>query len=146
MRAYERLLEYVKLDTTSDENAGEAACPSTPRQKEFAAALVREMRALGLMDAHMDAFGYVYGTLEANCEEKLPVLGLIAHMDTSFSASGKDIRPRIVEKYDGGDITLNPDKQIVMRPSIFESLANYVGQDLIVTDGTTLLGADDKAG
>lgn len=145
MKAYERLLNYVKINTTSDENAPESVCPSTPRQKELAQSIVNEMVSLGIRDAHMDQFGYVYGTLEANCDKQLPVLGLIAHMDTSDAASGENIHPNII-KYSGGDIVLNREKNIVMRESEYESLADYIGQDLIVTDGTTLLGADDKAG
>jgi len=146
LRAYERLLNYVKYATTSDERAPETQCPSTAVQKDLGAALVKEMLALGIRDAHMDEFGYVYGTVEANCGDKLPVMGLISHMDTSPSASGENIKPRIVRHYDGGDIILNQEKNIVMQVSDFPTLKAYVGQDLIVTDGTTLLGADDKAG
>ena len=146
MRAYERLLQYVRYHTTSDENAPEDKCPTTDRQKVLGAALAEELRGLGLADAHMDECGYVYGTLPANCETDRPVLGLIAHMDTAPAASGENVRARIVENYDGGDIVLNAEKNIVMRPAEFESLLDYKGQDLIVTDGTTLLGSDDKAG
>ncbi len=146
MRAYERLLKYVTFDTTSDDAADETVCPSTEKQKILAQALVEEMKGLGLSDAHMDEHGYVYGTLPANCDDKIPVIGLIAHMDTSSSASGANIKPRIVAQYDGGDILLNKEKNIVMSPVQFGSLADYKGKDLIVTDGTTLLGSDDKAG
>ena len=146
MRAYERLLQYVRYHTTSDENAPEDKCPTTDRQKVLGAALAEELRGLGLADAHMDECGYVYGTLPANCETDRPILGLIAHMDTAPAASGENVRARIVENYDGGDIVLNAEKNIVMRPAEFESLLDYKGQDLIVTDGTTLLGSDDKAG
>ncbi len=146
MRAYERLLKYAAFDTTSDDAADESVCPSTEKQKVLALALVEEMKNLGITDAHMDRYGYVYGTLPANCDEKVPVIGLIAHMDTSSSASGANIHPRIVENYDGGDILLNEARNIIMSPRKFESLADYKGKDLIVTDGTTLLGADDKAG
>ena len=142
MRAYERLLQYVRYHTTSDENAPEDKCPTTDRQKVLGAALAEELRGLGLADAHMDECGYVYGTLPANCETDRPVLGLIAHMDTAPAASGENVRARIVENYDGGDIVLNAEKNIVMRPAEFESLLDYKGQDLIVT----LLGSDDKAG
>lgn len=145
MKAFERLIKYVKTDTTSDENAPESVCPSTPKQKELAKALVDEMTDLGLKDVRMDEFGYVYGTLEANCDKELSVVGLIAHMDTSSSASGENISPAIVQ-YDGGDIVLNKEKGIVMRVSEYQSLEDYKGDDLIVSDGTTLLGADDKAG
>jgi tripeptide aminopeptidase len=144
MRAYERLLKYVAFDTTSDEDS--AACPSTENQKVLALALVEEMKTLGMSDAHMDKDGYVYATLPANCDTEAPVIGLIAHMDTSSAASGKAIKPRIVENYDGGDILLNKEKNIVMSPIKYESLSDYKGKDLIVTDGTTLLGSDDKAG
>lgn len=146
MRAYQRLLQYVKYDTTSDENAPESVCPSTAGQKKLAAALAEEMRRLGMAEVRMDPHGYVYASLPADCAEPQPVIGLIAHMDTSFSAPGKNVRPRIVRGYDGGDIVLNAEKGIVMHPSEFGSLADDKGMDLIVTDGTTLLGADDKAG
>nr|WP_319487646.1 peptidase T [uncultured Caproiciproducens sp.] len=146
MRAYERFLKYVSYDTTSDESAPNTVCPSTEKQKVLARFLVEEMKCLGMDDAHMDDSGYVYGTLPANCAEKAPVIGLISHMDTSPSASGAGIQARIVENYDGGDIVLNQEKSIVMSPLKFESLCDYKGKDLIVTDGTTLLGADDKAG
>lgn len=146
MRAYERFLQYVRYHTTSDENAPLDKCPTTDRQKILGAALAEELRGLGLADAHLDDFGYVYGTLPANRETDRPVLGLIAHMDTAPAASGENIKPRIVENYDGGDIVLNAEKKVVMRPAEFESLLDYVGKDLIVTDGTTLLGSDDKAG
>lgn len=146
MRAYERLLKYIKWDTTSDEDAPEGICPSTPGQKDFALSLAAEMKSLGLSGVHLDSHGYVYGTLEANCETDSPTLGLIAHMDTSPSAKGADIQSRIVQNYDGKDILLNRENSIVMHASDYESLSDYVGQDLIVTDGTTLLGADDKSG
>lgn len=145
MRAYERLLNYVKYDTTSDENAPENLCPSTENQKVLADVLVKEMQRIGLADAHKDENGYVYGFLPANCEGQ-PVIGLISHMDTSSSASGANIHPRIVKNYSGGSITLNAEKNIVLSPEEFEGLASCKGMDLIVTDGTTLLGADDKAG
>lgn len=146
MRAYERLLKYVTFDTTSDENVPESVCPSTENQKTLARALVEEMKELGMSDAQMDEHGYVYATLPANCDAKVPVIGLIAHMDTSSSASGKNVKPRIVENYDGGEIVLNAERKITMSPEKYESLSDYKGKDLIVTDGTTLLGADDKAG
>lgn len=146
LKAYERLLNYVKFDTTSDDRAPESSSPSTDNQKKLGAALVKEMLLLGIADAHLDEFGYVYGTIEANCDDKLPVIGLIAHMDTSQSASGEDVKPRIIYQYDGSDLVLNDEKNIVMRVGDFPTVLDYVGQDLIVTDGTTLLGADDKAG
>lgn len=146
MRAYERLLHYVTFDTTSDENAPEGVCPSTEKQRKFGAALVEEMKRLGISDAHQDPHGYLYGTIPANCPDRLPVIGLISHMDTSPDAPGKNIRPRIVRKYAGGDIVLNRERNIVLRASEFPALAGFRGQDLMVTDGNTLLGADDKAG
>lgn len=146
MRAFERFLKYVTFDTTSDDNAAQNTCPSTEKQKVLALSLVEEMKANGMSDAHMDSNGYVYGTLPANCDAQVPVIGLISHMDTSSSASGANIKTQIIKNYDGGDILLNKELDIVMSPAKFESLADYKGKDLIVTDGTTLLGADDKAG
>ena len=144
MKAYERFLSYVKINTTSNDKSTD--CPSTPRQSELALSLVKEMQDIGIADAQMDALGYVYGTLDANCDEDAPIIGLIAHMDTSNAASGENIHPNIIRKYDGSDILLNPGNGIVMRAGDYKSLLDYVGDDLIVTDGTTLLGADDKAG
>ena len=125
MRAYERFLQYVRYHTTSDDNAPADKCPTTDRQKVLGAALAEELLSLGLADAHMDEFGYVYGTLPANCKTDQPVLGLIAHMDTSPAASGENVQARIVENYNGGDILLNAEKKIVMRPTEFESLLDY---------------------
>lgn len=144
MKAHERFLRYVSFDTTSEES--NPACPSTPGQLTLANALAEELLSLGLTDARVDEHGYVYASLPANCETDAPALGFIAHMDTSPDACGHDIHPRIVEHYDGNDIVLNEEKGIVMSPSQYAHLRDYVGQDLIVTDGTTLLGADDKAG
>ena len=144
MTVIDRFLKLVSYETTSDENS--EACPSTPNQKVLGAELVRQMQELGIADAQMDEHGYVYGTIPANCEKELPVLGLIAHMDTSPDASGKDIKARITDVYPGGDIVLNEEKGIVLSPKDFPSLLRNTGKHLIVTDGTTLLGADDKAG
>ncbi|MGN1306340.1 MAG: peptidase T [Faecousia sp.] len=141
MTVSERLLKYVSFDTQSDESS--ETCPSTDKQRALGAALVEEMQAMGIQYAHMDEDGYVYGSVEGT--KDAPVIGLIAHMDTSPDCSGKDIRPRIVE-YQGGDIVLNEQKGIVMHASDFPRLQSSVGKHLIVTDGTTLLGADDKAG
>lgn len=146
MRAYERFLNYVGYDTTSDEAASESICPSTGKQKVLGRALVEEMKTLGMEDVHMDEFGYVYGVVPATTNKELPIVGLIAHMDTSPSMSGTNVKPRIVSSYDGGDIVLNAEQNVLMRPSQFPHLKDYTGNDLIVTDGTTLLGADDKAG
>ncbi len=137
----ERFLRYVAFDTQSDEFS--ESCPSTDKQKLLGAALVEEMLAMGIKDAHMDENGYVYGTVPG--DPALPTIGLIAHMDTSPDASGSNIKARIVE-YNGGDIVLNEKENIVMKAESFGSLANCIGKHLVVTDGTTLLGADDKAG
>ena len=139
MTVAERFLKYVSYETTSDENS--TTCPSTPNQKILGAAIVEEMLAMGIKDAYMDDYGYVYGTVPGTG----PVIGLIAHMDTAPDCSGKDIKARIV-KYVGGDIVLNVEKNIVLSPADYPSLKKNVGKHLIVTDGTTLLGADDKAG
>ena len=141
MTGSERLLHYVSFDTQSDESS--EACPSTEKQRVLGAALVREMQAMGIKDASMDEDGYVYGTVEG--AKDAPVIGLIAHMDTSPDMTGKDVKPRIVE-YTGGDIVLNEKAGIVLRDADFPMLKKSVGKHLIVTDGTTLLGADDKAG
>ena len=137
----ERFLKYVSFDTMSDEYS--ETCPSTDKQKALGAYLVEEMKAMGIADARMDEFGYVYGTVPG--DPRLPTIGLIAHMDTSPDASGADIKAKIVE-YTGGDVCLNEQKDIWLRQSDYPSLKNHVGKHLIVTDGTTLLGADDKAG
>ena len=137
----ERFLRYVSYETTSDEFS--ETCPSTPGQKVLGAALAEEMKAMGIKDAHMDENGYVYGTVPG--DPTLPTIGLIAHMDTAPDASGKNIRARVVE-YNGGDVLLNAEKGIYLREKDYESLQKNRGKHLIVTDGTTLLGADDKAG
>ena len=144
MTVIERFLKLVSFDTTSSETSGQH--PSTPNQKMLGEELVRQMLALGIRDAHMDDAGYVYGTIPANCAKDLPVYGLIAHMDTSPDAPGGPIHARITEAYDGGDIVLNEAQGIVLSPRDYDSLQKHVGKRLIVTDGTTLLGADDKAG
>lgn len=136
-----RFLRYVSYETTSDEFS--ETCPSTANQKVLGAAIVEEMLAMGIQDARMDENGYVYGTVPG--DPSLPTIGLIAHMDTAPDASGADIQARIVE-YTGGDILLNVEKGIYLRETDYESLKRNHGKHLIVTDGTTLLGADDKAG
>ncbi len=143
MDALQRFLRYVSFETTSSEES--STVPSTPGQKVLGAALVEEMRAMGIADAHMDSFGYVYGSIPAT-DPAAPRIGLIAHMDTSPDITAKHVRPRIVSNYDGGDIVLNAEQDIRLSPAEFPSLSACVGQDLVVTDGTTLLGADDKAG
>lgn len=140
----DRFLKYVSFDTTSLIKS--QSVPSTEGQKVLAAYIVEEMKSIGIEDATMDENGYVYGSIPSNMDSKGPVLGFIAHMDTSEAVSGKDIKARIIHGYEGGDIVLNEEKQIVMKADEYETLAAYIGQDLIVTDGTTLLGADDKAG
>lgn len=140
----QRFLKYVKFDTQSDEETN--LTPSTPGQMIFAQYLERELRDLGLEDISLDDNGYLMATLPANTSRRVPTVGFIAHLDTSPDLSGKNVNPRIVKAYDGGDITLNEAKGIVLSPSEFPELLHYVGQDLIVTDGNTLLGADDKAG
>ena len=137
----ERFLKYVSFDTKSDENS--ETCPSTLGQKLLGAALVEEMLEMGITDARMDENGYVYGTIPGN--PNLPTIGLIAHMDTSPDASGTDVKARIVE-YTGEDILLNAKKDIWLRASDYPGIKKHIGKHLIVTDGTTLLGADDKAG
>ena len=137
----ERFLKYVSFDTKSDENS--ETCPSTLGQKLLGAALVEEMLEMGITDARMDENGYVYGTIPGN--PNLPTIGLIAHMDTSPDASGTDVKARIVE-YTGEDILLNAEKDIWLRASDYPGMKKHIGKHLIVTDGTTLLGADDKAG
>lgn len=142
MNVTERFLKLVSIDTTSDEAS--ETCPSTPNQRLLGQEIVRQMQEMGIADAHMDGDGYVYGTIPATA--KGPVIGLIAHMDTSPDASGANIKARITEAYDGGDVVLNAEKGIVLSPEEYPVLKNHVGKHLIVTDGTTLLGADDKAG
>lgn len=144
MQVIDRFLKLVSFDTTSEETS--ETCPSTPNQKVLGAEIVKQMQAMGIQDAHMDAHGYVYGTVPANCEKIIPVYGLIAHMDTSPDASGRNIKARITAPYQGGDVILNEEKGIVLSPRDYPTLKNHVGKRLIVTDGTTLLGADDKAG
>ena len=137
----QRFLRYVSFDTQSDDSS--PSCPSSAKQKLLGAALVEEMKAMGIADAFMDENGYVYGTVPG--DPSLPTIGLIAHMDTSPDASGANVRARIVE-YTGGDVCLNQEKDIWLKDSDYPSLKNHLGKNLIVTDGTTLLGADDKAG
>ena len=144
MRAYERLLQYARVYTTSDPESG--THPSAAREFDLAHMLVEEMKNLGIEDARVDEHCYVYGTLPATpgCE-KLPALGLIAHMDTAPDASGENVNPILHENYDGNDVTL-PATGMVMKTSTFPFLKELKGETLITTDGTTLLGADDKAG
>lgn len=144
MNLTDRFLKYVKFDTQSDELTN--LTPSTPGQYKFAQALEKELHELGLEEISLDENGYLMATLPANTDREVPTVGFIAHLDTSPDLSGHNVNPRIVKAYYGGDITLNADNDVVLSPSEFPELLHYVGQDLIVTDGTTLLGADDKAG
>ncbi len=142
MKAYERLLKYVVFPTASDETANK--CPSTEKQFALAKYLADEMAEMGLTDIKVDQNCYVYATLEANTDKDLPVIGLIAHLDTSPDAPDTPVKPQVVENYDGKDIPLN--ENTVMKVADFPFLAEYKGKTLITTDGNTLLGADDKAG
>lgn len=143
MTLINRFLKYVTFDTQSSETTG--TTPSTPGQRVFAEALVKELEAIGLEEISLDANGYLMATLPANTPEPVPTLGFIAHLDTSPDMSGKDVQPRIVS-YQGGDIVLDEADRCVLSPAMFPELADYEGQDIIVTNGKTLLGADDKGG
>ena len=144
MTVIERFLKYVTFDTQSDESTG--VTPSTPKQMVFAQYLKTELEELGLKDISLDENGYLFATLPSNVDHEVPVVGFIAHMDTSPDMSGENVKPRIVEKYDGKDIPLCAEENIILSPADFPELLDHVGEDLIVTDGHTLLGADDKAG
>ena len=140
----ERFIRYVKFNTCSDSVSGKT--PSSDGQRIFARVLADELRAIGLNDVEVDLWGYVYATLQANCTAIAPVVGFVAHMDTSPDFTGEGVSPQIITDYDGNDILLNQEKNIVLSPSVFPELNHYIGQQLIVTSGNTLLGADDKAG
>ena len=142
MELTERFLNYVKFDTQSSEDS--QSVPSTPKQMIFAQYLKEELEREGFDDVEMDDMGYIYATLPSNMKKEVPTIGFISHYDTSPDCSGKDVKPRIVNDYDGGDIELS--EGIVSSPVKFPELLLHKGEDLIVTDGTTLLGADDKAG
>ena len=144
MTVIERFLKYVTFDTQSDESTG--VTPSTPKQMVFAKYLKSELESLGLEEITLDEYGYLFATLPANTEKEVPTIGFIAHMDTSPDMSGKDITPRIVENYNGSDIVLNAEDRVILSPAQFPELLTHKGEDLIVTNGKTLLGADDKAG
>ncbi|HYF81457.1 MAG TPA: peptidase T [Clostridia bacterium] len=143
-KVVERFLRYVSFDTTSSEDS--SSVPSTPGQLALARELKRELEELGLKDVSLDENGYLMATLPSNTGKSIPTIGFLAHMDTSDGASGAHIKPNIVKNYDGGDILLNDKHKLVLSPKEFPELSKYIGQDLITTDGTTLLGADDKAG
>ena len=144
MTVIERFLKYVSFDTQSSEET--EVTPSTPGQMVFAKYLKEELESLGLEDITLDEHGYLFATLPANIDKPVPTIGFIAHMDTSPDMSGKDVSPRIVQNYDGSDIVLCAEENVVLSPSQFPELLDHKGEDLIVTNGKTLLGADDKAG
>ena len=135
----ERFINYTKFDTQSSEDSD--SVPSTAKQLEFAKYLTEELKAEGLSDVEMDEMGYIYATLKSNTKKKTPTIGFISHYDTSPDASGKDIKARVIKNYDGNDIELSPG--IISSTKKFPELLSHKGEDLIVTDGTTLLGADD---
>ena len=144
MTLVERFLKYVSFDTQSNEET--RLTPSTPGQMVFAKYLKSELESLGLEEITLDEYGYLFATLPANTEKEVPTIGFIAHMDTSPDMSGKDVTPRIVENYNGSDIVLNAEDRVILSPAQFPELLAHKGEDLIVTNGKTLLGADDKAG
>ena len=139
-----RFVKYAKVHTTSSEDS--ETVPSTEIQKDLGKVLVEDLKEIGLSDAYMDDKGYVYATLKANTDKNLKKIGFIAHMDTSPAASGENVNPQIHRNYDGGDIIVNKEKNIVLSPSEFSILSQKIGKTIITSDGTTLLGADDKAG
>ena len=139
-----RFLRYIAVDTQSA--AEKDVIPSTAKQFDLAKILVEELKEMGAQDVKMDNHAYVYATVPATSEKKIPVLGLIAHMDTSPACSGKNVNPQFINNYDGKDILMNKETGLTMKVEDYPELLNYKGQDLITTDGTTLLGADDKAG
>ena len=140
----ERFLKYVQIDT--DSNPESNACPSSEIQWDLAKVIIEDLKALGMEDITLDENCYIMATLPANCDEDIPAIGFIAHMDTAPSYNGRGVKPRIVENYNGEDIVLNSEENVVLSPKDFSHMRNYIGQDLIVTDGSSLLGADDKAG
>ncbi len=139
-----KFLRYIAIDTESDENS--TTCPSTEKQFNLARLLVKELKDMGIDNAHMDENGYVMASIDSNVDVDAPSIGFIAHMDTSPAFSGKDVKPKFTENYDGKDIVLNEELGIVLSTKDFPELKNYIGKTIISTDGTTLLGADDKAG
>ena len=140
----DRFVKYVKIDTESDPNSD--TTPSTKKQFDLANLLVDELKTIGLTDVSIDEFGYVMGTLPSNVAHEVPVIGFVSHFDTSPDFCGANVNPQIIKNYDGGDIVLNKEQNIILSPSYFDDLLQYKGQTLITTDGLTLLGADDKAG
>jgi tripeptide aminopeptidase len=140
----DRFISYVTIDTESDPNSD--TTPSTAKQWDLANKLVEELKAMGMQDVTIDEFAYIMATLPSNVTHEVPTIGFVAHFDTTPDFTGANVKPQIIENYDGKDIVLNSEKNIVLSPSYFEDLLLYIGQTLITTDGTTLLGADDKAG
>ncbi|KYK49133.1 MULTISPECIES: peptidase T [Bradyrhizobium] len=140
----ERFLRYVTIDTQSDPES--PSSPSTEKQKDLGRVLAAELKAMGVEDAHLDDYGYVYGTIPANTDKKVPTICFCSHMDTSPDVTGKDVKPQMVKNYRGGDIVLPGDTSQVIRLAEHPALKNQIGNDIITTDGTTLLGADNKAG
>ncbi|MBT8312897.1 MAG: peptidase T, partial [Maribacter sp.] len=140
----DRFLSYVKIDTQSDPNS--ETTPSTEKQWNLATELAYELERIGLTDVTIDDNAYVMATLPSNIDKEVPTIGFISHIDTTPDFSGMDVNPQIIEDYDGKDIVLNKEQNIVLSPDYFEDLLQYKGQKLVTTDGTTLLGADDKAG
>lgn len=140
----ERFFRYIKIDTQSNEES--QTCPSTEKQLNLAKVLYKELNELGLKDVSLDENGYIMATLPSNIEKKVPVIGFISHMDTAPDFSGENVNPQIIKNYDGGDIVINKEKNLVLTPELFPELKEYKGQTIITTDGNTLLGADDKAG
>ena len=143
-RVVERFLKYVQINTQSDPET--ETCPSTKNQLALGEEIVKDLREIGLTDASMDPNGYVMATLPSNLNREVKTIGFIAHMDTSPDASGESVKPALVEHYNGGDILLNREKNIILSPKDYPDILDYAGETLIITDGTTLLGADDKAG
>ncbi|WDH82548.1 peptidase T [Paenibacillus urinalis] len=139
-----RITGYVRMDTQSDENS--ETCPSTPGQLELGRKLVEELQEIGMQEVTMDDNGYVMATLPANTDKEVPVIGFLAHLDTATDFTGKNVNPQLIDAYDGNDIVLNKEQKIILSAKDFPELANYKGHTLITTDGTTLLGADNKAG
>lgn len=140
----ERLISYAKVDTQSNENS--QTTPSTPGQLTLANMLVEELKEIGMKDVTIDENGYVMATLPSNTEKEVPTIGFLAHVDTATDFTGKNVNPQVIEQYDGKDIVLNESLNVVLSPKEFPELADYAGHTLITTDGTTLLGADNKAG
>jgi len=143
-KVVEKLLKYVSYNTKSDEES--TTVPSTEGQRVLGKQLVAELKEMGIQDANIDENGYIMATIPSNVKKDIPTIGFIAHMDTAPDMSGENVKPKIVENYDGQDIVLNEENKIVLSPKDFPELKNYIGKTLITTDGTTLLGADDKAG